>query len=184
MPVQTRLLTAEEFLMWPDEPGYRQALIRGKVVKMPLGGALHGQVGAVISHLIGTHVKASRLGTCYAAGTGHIVERNPDTVLGADFAFVGNARLALITEPEKYVPFADDLIVEVHSPDDRDHEVEEKIQLWIAAGSLLVWDVDPDHRTVVVHRPGAEPVTLREDEEIDGGEVIPRFRCVVAEFFA
>ena len=85
---------------------------------------------------------------------------------------------------KKHIPFAPDLAVEVRSPNDRDDEVEEKIQLWLAAGSLLVWDVDPENRTVVVHRPGAEPVTLREDEEIDGGVVIPGFRCRVADFFA
>jgi Uma2 family endonuclease len=184
MPVQTHLLTACEFLEWPDEPGSRQALIRGMVATLSLGCALHGEIGAEIGRMIGDHVNDSRLGTCYAAGTGCIVERDPDTIIGADFSFVGNERLALIAERQKYIPFGADLIVEVRSPGDRDHEVEEKIQLWLSAGSLLVWDVDPETRTVVVHRPVAEPVTLGEDQEIDGGDVIPGFRCRVAEFFA
>jgi Uma2 family endonuclease len=76
------------------------------------------------------------------------------------------------------------LAVEVLSPNDRDDEVEEKVQLWLAAGSQLVWVVDPEARIVVVYRPGAEPITLREDQEIDGGDVIPGFRCRVADFFA
>src|SRR5262249_6164334 len=137
-----------------------------------------------IGRLIANYDKPLRLGKTYAAETGFIVERDPDTVRGADIAFVGNERLALITNPVKHIPFGPDLVVEVHSPNDRDDEVEEKTQLWLAAGSLLVWIVDPESRTVVVHRPGAEPVTLREDQEIDGGDVIPGFRYRVADFFA
>jgi Uma2 family endonuclease len=184
MPVQTRLLTADEFLEWPNEPGYRQELIRGEVVTMSLAGRWHGKVAGRILVLMGRHVDAARLGDYFAAETGFVVERDPDTVRGADVAFVSSARLALITQAHKYIPFGPDLAVEVRSPNDRDHEVEEKIQLWLSAGSLLVWDVDPETRTVVVHRPGVEPVTVGEDQEIDGGDVIPGFRCRVAEFFA
>ncbi|MHB1559067.1 MAG: Uma2 family endonuclease, partial [Isosphaeraceae bacterium] len=61
--------------------------------------------------------------------------------------------------------------------------VEEKIGIWLSAGCQLVWDVDPRSRTVVVHRPGSEPVTLHDDQEIDGANVIPGFRCRVADFF-
>ena len=184
MSIQTRLLTADEFLECPDEPGCRQELIRGEVVTMSLAGGLHGKVASKILRLVGNHVVADRLGETYAAETGFIVERNPDTVRGADVAFVGNERLALITNPKKHIPFGPDLTVEVLSPNDRDDEVEDKVQLWLAAGSQLVWVVDPEARIVVVYRPGAEPVTLREDEEIDGGDVLPGFRCRVADFFA
>jgi Uma2 family endonuclease len=184
MSIQTRLLTADEFFEWPDEPGCRQELIRGEVVTMSLAGGRHGKVASKILRLVGNHVEAAQLGDTYAAETGFIVERDPDTVRGADFAFVGNERLARITNPVKYIPFGPDLAVEVLSPNDRDDEVEEKVRIWLAAGSLLVWIVDPESRTVVVHRPGAEPQTLQEDQEIDAGAVIPGFRCRVADFFA
>jgi Uma2 family endonuclease len=151
---------------------------------MSLPGGDHGEIAMEIGRLIANHVKPVRLGNTYAAETGFIVEMDPDTVRGADVAFVKAERLAQITNRRKHIPFAPDLAVEVRSPNDRDHEVEEKIQLWLAAGSLLVWDFDPETRIVVVHRPGAEPVTLGEDQELDGGDVIPGFRCLVADFFA
>ena len=184
MSIQTRLLTADEFLVWPDEPGFRQELIRGEVVTMPLPGGRHGRVALKIGRRVGNHVEAADLGETYAAETGFIVERDPDTVRGADVSFVARQRLALITNEEKHIPFAPDLAVEVRSPSDRDVEVEEKTQLWLAAGSQLVWVVDPEDRTVVVHRPGVEPIILREDDEIDAGDVIPGFRCRVSDFFA
>jgi Uma2 family endonuclease len=184
MSTQTRLITADEFLVWPDEPGMRQELIRGMVVSSAFRSALHGQVAAEIGCLLGNYISAEGLGDTFAAGTGFIVERDPDTVRGPDVAFVRSERMADITNLDAYIPFAPDLAVEVISPNDRDDEVEEKIQLWLKAGSLLVWSVDPESRTVVVYRPGAEPVTLDEDQEIDGGNVIPGFHCRGADFFA
>jgi Uma2 family endonuclease len=151
---------------------------------MSLPGGEHGEAALEIARLIGNHVEAAHLGNTYAAGTGCIVERDPDTVRAAAVAFVRGERLAEITNPEKHIPFAPDLAAEVLSPDDRDDEVEEKVQLWLSAGSQIVWVVDPDARIVVVYRHGAEPVTLRENDEIEGGEVIPGFRCRVADFFA
>lgn len=184
MSTRTRLLTADEFLVWPEEPGFRQELIRGEVVTMPLPGGRHGRVAGKILRRVGDHVEADQLGETFAAETGYIVERDPDTVRGADVSFVARHRLALITNEEKHIPFAPDLAVEVRSPSDRDTEVDEKTQLWLAAGSQLVWVVDPADRTIVVHRRGAEPVVLHENDEIEGGDVIPGFRCRVADFFA
>ena len=184
MLTQTRLITANEFLEWPDEPGMRQELIRGEVVTMSLAGGRHGKVAMEIGGLIWLHVRTFKLGDTYAAETGFIVKHNPDTVRGADAAFVRKERLATIAKPEKQLPFAPDLAVEVVSPNDEDDEVEEKAQMWLRAGSLLVWIVDPENRTVKVYRPDADPVTLREDQEIDGGDVIPGFHCRVADFFA
>jgi Uma2 family endonuclease len=184
MTTRTRLITADEFLVWPDEPGFRHELIRGEVVTMPLQGGRHGRIAGKILRRVGDYVKAAHLGETYAAETGFLVERDPDAVRGADVSFVTSQRLALITNEEQHIPFAPDLAVEVRSPSDRDDEVDEKVQLWLAAGSQVVWTVDPDARIVVIHRRRAEPVVVREDEEIDAGEVIPGFRCRVADFFA
>lgn len=183
MHLQTRLLTADEFLTWPDTPGCRQELIRGEVVSMSLPGGEHGEVAMEIGRLIVNHARPSHLGKTYAAETGFIIERDPDTVRGADVAFVSAERLKLIVKPQKHIPFAPDLAVEVRSPNDRDDDVEDKVRAWLSAGSLLVWVVDPPTRSVAVYRLGAKPVILREDDFIDAGEVIPGFRCRVGAFF-
>jgi hypothetical protein len=54
----------------------------------------------------------------------------------------------------------------------------------LATGVGLVVIVDPDDRTVVVHRPGAQTVTLREGSEVlEMGDVIPGFTCRVSDIF-
>ena len=115
MSVNTRPMTADEFLMMPDD-GMLHELIRGEVTTMPLPGGRHGEIALEIGRLIGNHVKARRLGKTYAAETGFLIERGPDTVRGPDVSFVRKERLVEITHPEKHVPFAPDLAVEVVSP--------------------------------------------------------------------
>src|SRR4051794_35283312 len=97
MSTQTRLLTADEFFDWPDEPGMRQELIRGEVITMSLAGGEHGAIAVEIGRLVANHVKAFKLGSAYAAETGFIIERDPDTVRAPDVAFVRTERLSAIT---------------------------------------------------------------------------------------
>jgi Uma2 family endonuclease len=183
MSISTRPMTADEFLVYPSEPGTRQELIRGEVRSMALPGGQHGDVALEAGMRLRMHAKANDLGRVYAAETGFLIERNPDTVNGADVAFVRRERLALITQPEKHVPFAPDLAVEVASPSDRPREIDEKTARWLAAGTLMVWNLYPKSITATVHRPGVEPVTLEADDEIDGGDLLPGFRCRVGDLF-
>jgi Uma2 family endonuclease len=183
MSTTTRPVTADEFLLMPDN-GLRSELIRGEVKSMTLAGGEHGEIAMVIGILLGVHVRAHGLGKIYAAETGFLIERNPDTVRGADVAVVRQEQLALITDRAKHIPFAPDLAVEVVSPGDSPREATEKAASWLAAGSLMVWNVFPKTRTITVHRPGMDPVTLSEDEMLDGGEVVPGFQCRVGDVFA
>jgi Uma2 family endonuclease len=69
------------------------------------------------------------------------------------------------------------------SPDDTIREVEEKAQAWLAAGTLLVWVVNPKNRTVTVYRPLSDIQTLTEADQLDGEDVVPGFRCQIADVF-
>src|SRR5512135_1916339 len=131
MATANRLMTADEFLLFPEEKGMRQELIKGEVRTMPLPGGLHGKIAMKIGRLLGNQVEANNLGDTYAAETGFLIERNPDTVRGADAAFVRQERLGLITNPDKHVPFAPDLAVGVISSGDAPSEVTEKTAAWL-----------------------------------------------------
>ncbi len=183
MSTATRPMTADEFLAMPDD-GMRHELVRGEVKTMSLPGGRHGKVAAKILRLIGNHVEAESLGDYFTAATGFLIERDPDTVRGADASFVRRERLAAIADFTKHIPLAPDLAVEVRSPGDRPAEIAEKIREWLAAGTFLLWDVDPETRTIFIHRPGAVPITLAELDILDGGEVLPGFRCRVGDLFA
>ena len=102
---------------------------------------------------------------------------------GPDVAFVRAERLAAITNRRQAHSVCPDLVVEVLSPNDRSDQIEEKVQEWLAAGSSMVWAVDPFGKTVTIHRPGAQPITLTENQDLEGGDVLPGFVCRVALFF-
>ena len=55
--------------------------------------------------------------------------------------------------------------------------------MWRRYGVRLVWVVDPDTRTVQVHRETGTMLTLTEDGTLDGDEVLPGFRCPVRAVF-
>lgn len=184
MATATKPLTAAEFAALPDEPDSVMELVRGEIVRMPKPKPRHGRIANRIAFLLTAHVTAHGAGEVYAAETGFLIARDPDTVRGADAAYLSNGRLALVTDPDDYYPVAPDLVAEVTSPDDRPGAVADKIAEWLSAGVRMLWQVYPAARTVVVHRPGAEPVTLGVGDRLDGGDVLPGFRCPVADLFA
>src|SRR5262245_51274489 len=100
MATTTRPMTADEFLTLPDD-GTRQELIRGEVRTMPLSGERHGDVALEMGTRLRVHMKANGLGRTYAAETGFLIQRNPDTVRGVDVAFVRAEKLGRITDRDR-----------------------------------------------------------------------------------
>lgn len=79
------------------------------------------------------------------------VDGTPTTFV-PDVAFVYKERLRGLSgrdfdEP----PFSPDIAVEVRSPHDNLRYLSEKIERYLATGSLLVLDVDPKTRSIVAH---------------------------------
>jgi Uma2 family endonuclease len=175
-------MTAEGLLRY-SEPGVRTELVKGELIRMSPSGGPHGKVAAAVADILRAFVRPRRLGIVFGAETGFVLERDPDTVRGADAAFVSNARLPGGELPEGFFPAAPDLAVEVLSPDDRAAEVEEKVAEYLAAGARAVWVLSPRARTLTAHRPGGEARRLGPDETVDGGEALPGFAVKVAEFF-
>ena len=175
--------TAEDLQHLPSTE-QRMELVKGKVYDMPPAGGRHGDVAMEIGALLRVHVRANDLGRVFAAETGFILHRNPDTVRAPDAAFVAAGRLPEGELPAGYPELAPDLVVEVLSPNDRAGEVAGKVDDWLSAGVQLVWVLDPASRTATVYRPGEPVEVLSLDERLSGGSVIPGFDCPIGELFA
>ena len=78
---------------------------------------------------------------------------------------------------------APDLAIEVLSPNDRRSEVEEKISDWLGAGARMVWLVDPEARTIAVHRAATAPRVVASGGTVDGEDVLPGFSMPVDAAF-
>lgn len=182
MSTVAHLITAEElFNMGISQ---RCELVKGEVRYMSPSGFEHGRVIIKLSRLLANHVEDQRLGVVLGAETGFTLARNPDTVRGADVSFISAARLPSGSHPVGYWEGAPDLAVEVISPSDRRGQIEEKVREYLAAGSRLVWVIHPARKTITVHRADSSVNVLHEKDTLDGEDVVPGFRCTVAEIFA
>ncbi len=47
----------------------------------------------------------------------------------------------------------------------------------------MVWGIDPVGEAVLVYRPDDKRVMLTGKEHLDGEDVVPGFRCLVADLF-
>jgi Uma2 family endonuclease len=130
------------------------------------------------------HARLYDLGVVYAAETGFQLRQNPDTVRAADAAFVAKSRIPAKGEPEGFWAIAPDLVVEVVSASDTASGVQSKVADWLRAGCRLVWVVYPDTQSVTEYRSLAEVQVLTADQTLEGGDVLPGFKCGVSEIFA
>jgi len=83
-----------------------------------------------------------------------------------------------------YAELAPDLLAEILSPDDAPAEVLAKVADWLAAGTQLVWLVDPDRSEIRIYRQDGSLSVLRQNDSLEGESVLPGFACPVAHLFA
>ena len=175
-------MTAEKLFALPgDDDKYE--LVEGVPIRMAPTGGEQGAVTVRIGRMLDEYVEAHGLGIRSGAETGFILRRGPDVVRAPDAAFIAKARIPEAGIPTAYWPFAPDLAVEVVSPSDRLSDVRTRIAESFAAGTRLVWVVEPTTRTVHVHRSADAMQTLGGDDVLSGEDVIPSFRCAVRRLF-
>lgn len=174
--------TANELFEMPHD-GFRYELVKGELRKMSPSGWEHGKVVVNITLLLGGYVKSNNLGVCGGAETGFKIASDPDTVRAPDLAYVTPERVPEGDASKKFFVGAPDLAVEVVSPGDTRREVDEKVGDWLDAGTRAVWIINPKKRSVSVYHSLKDVTHLSEADELDGGEVVPGFRCKVLEIF-
>lgn len=109
-------MTAEQ-LSRQQPPHKRSELVNGRMVVREPAGHRHGRIANRLAYLLTRYVDDRDLGVVFAAETGFVLARDPDTVRAPDVAFVAADRTP---EPESsgFAELAPDLVVEVLSPDD------------------------------------------------------------------
>jgi Uma2 family endonuclease len=183
--ITTATMTAEEFFDWCHQPQNRDRLFeleRGKVVEMSRPGERHGVVCSNVAYLLSGYIRQRRKGYVCVNDTGVIWERSPDTVRGPDVFLYDRSR----RYDQLHVKYNDELpqlVVEVLSPNDNWGKVMRRITEFLKKGVPVVWLVDPEGRTVIVHRLEQFPQVFEENEELTGEPIFPDLRLRVADIF-
>lgn len=164
-------------------PGKLVELVRGQLVVREPPGTRHGAIAAKLGYYLSDFVQQHGLGIVFAQDTGFKIGSDPDTVRAPDVAFVSRDRAAQIP-PRGYADLAPDLLAEILSPGDAPAEVLAKVADWLAAGTRLVWLVDPQRPEVRVYRRDGSLSILGENDALEGEDVLPGFTCPLVQVFS
>ncbi len=179
-------MTIDDLLALPDD-GWQYELVEGRLVRMPPSGIRATSIAQIIAAALVTFVRPRRLGVITGEQGGY--KLGPKTELMPDVGFIRADRLPPLDSPDydKIARGAPDLAVEVASPNQYKPGMRKKAHYYLDAGTLLVWVVWPRRQQVDVWEPGNadQPArTLRVDDSLDGGIVLPGFTYPVADIFA
>jgi Uma2 family endonuclease len=179
--VEARTYTPDDLLAMPD--GDRYELVNGELVEMNVS-LLSSWVGGRLHALLSGFSESNDQGMVWPANTGcQFLPHSPNTVRKPDALFVHKSRVPPDWQSQAYLRIAPDLLAEVISPNDLAYEVDEKVMEYLRDGVRLIWVINPETKTVRVHRADGSYAWLNEGDVLDGENVLPGFRCRVSELF-
>lgn len=171
----------EDLLAMPDGKGYE--LVNGTLVELNVG-ALSSWIGTNLARLLGNFVERHRLGWIWATEAGYqCFPDEPNNVRKPDVSFIRNGRLPGERIPKGFLRIAPDLAGEVISPNDFTLELDTKVVEYLHAGVRLLWIINPETRTIRIHRADGTVGWLTESDKLSGEDILPGFDCQVAELF-
>lgn len=158
-------------------------LVDGELVEKNVG-AESSYVGGELAFQLKLFCREHGTGWVFPADTGYrCFPDQPKLVRKPDVSFVRTGRLPDGKLPTGDFTIAPDLAVEVVSPNDLYEEVEKKVAEYRSAGVRLIWVISPTARTVLIRRPDGSAAEVGESGELSGEDVVPGFRCRVADLF-
>jgi Uma2 family endonuclease len=163
-------------------------LIGGRIVRLMASGELPSIVAGEIFVSLRLHAKTTGLGHAYPDGTGFAIVELPSgrESFSPDVAFYVGRRPV---NPMRFIEGAPTFAVEVRSENDYGDAAENDVALkrvdYFAAGTLVVWDVDPLAETVAVYRHTDPilPVRYQRGEIAEAELAVPGWRMSVDDVF-
>ena len=179
--IERATVTPEELLEMSDSKQYE--LVDGHLMEKD-STYLSSLIGAEFACRLGNHLHVHPLGTVTGSDASfQCFDDDPLKVRRPDVAFIARGRLPVEELARGHVTVAPDLVVEVVSPNDYVYELNKKVQEYLRAGVRLVWVIDPENRTLLVHRADRTLAEFKPEDELTGEDVIPGFRCLVQDIF-
>jgi Uma2 family endonuclease len=157
-------------------------LVEGELHEvMSPSGPNHGFVVGNLAAMLHSRIREGRLGRLYVGDTYVLLQRDPDTVLAPDIAFVSAERLPL--EDSAFMTIPPDIAIEVVSPGNSPGEIERKVALFLRGGVRSVWVVYPRQRQIVIHAPEIAPRVFGEGEMVTDPDTLPGFSFSLSDVF-
>jgi Uma2 family endonuclease len=140
-----------------------------------------------------TYVRAHPGWNISVGDPGTKLQGNPPTLRGPDVGVIRAERAPTGKGVAGWLEGAPDLAVEVSGDAQGWSELmkdssarggpRDKALEYLGAGARMVWLLDPDARRVVICTRPSSVKVLGPSDALEGGDVLPDFRCAVSELF-
>jgi Uma2 family endonuclease len=157
-------------------------LIDGVLVEKTMGW-YESRLAVLIAHFLETFLETNDLGIVLGAdGALRIL---PGQVRIPDVCFISWEHFPARELPAEPVPnLYPDLAVEVLSEGNTPREMHRKLQDYFAAGTRLVWLIDPVTETAQAYTSVDRFDLVAKDQTLDGGDLLPGFKLPLEQLFA
>jgi Uma2 family endonuclease len=156
-------------------------LLDGTLVQKAVGFA-ESVLTAALTALIAEFVYKRKLGLVTSNA---LLRLAPKLVRLTDVSFITWNQIPDKKMPSEPIPaLCSDLAVEVLRRGNTPKEMARKRREYFAAGTKLVWIIDPRKRTAAVYSSPDDVVVLKETDTLDGGDVLPGFTLPLKDLFA
>ncbi len=174
--------TEKDVLAIEQREGRLCELVDGVLVEKAMGLAESFLAGRLI-YLLYLYLAEHDLG--FLAGEAGTLRLWPGLVLIPDVSFISWDQLPNRKIPKKPMPDVyPDLAVEVLSRKNTKAEIDRKLHEYFRSGTRLAWVVNPRKRCVSVYTAPDQFCLLKEDQSLDGGDVLPGLNVPLRELFA
>ena len=177
MATTSNALTFAAFEQLPDGDGMHRELIEGELQILPPAKSRHSLIAnRVFKILLSLENEADGKALAEA---GYKLSTDPSTWIQPDVSFLKNDRIRATPEGGYFLG-APELAVEVVSPSESARDLKRKINLLLKGGSLAVWVVYPEERTVEIYRPDGTSSTT---ETLSAPGLLPEWSAPASSLF-
>jgi Uma2 family endonuclease len=162
----------------------RAELIGGVIVRYPPMGYWPAVLAGRILRKLADHADTAGRGVVHTRSLAYVVPRLPSgrESLSPDASYYTGA---LPENPMRFIEGPPDFAVEVRSENEYGPAAERamaaKRKDYFEAGTLVIWDVDPDAKTVTSYRVDAptQPTPFRGGDTADAEPAVPGWRLSI-----
>jgi Uma2 family endonuclease len=161
-------------------------LINGRIVQMSPTGFRPSQVAMRIVLSLHSYSEVTRTGSVFTDNVAFLATLTHRGSFSPDAAYYTGP---IPDDPMEFLPASPDFAVEVRSKADYGPAAEKRLKLkredYFAAGTKVVWDVDPRKETVAVYRATkpSKATIYKVGQTAEAEPAVPAWRLPLSEIF-
>jgi Uma2 family endonuclease len=180
MATTTSQITWQSFEELPDVDGFHREVVEGELIVLPPPKSKHSLIAMAVAEALRPLKQRGVAKVLMEAG--YQLSSDPPTWIQPDVSAISMERVRA-TSSEGYFTGAPELAVEIVSPSETARDLNRKIDLLLAGGSLAVWVIYPEEQEVRVFVPGGTSYIRRVNDSLTLPELLPDFELPVARLF-